>query len=93
MPLTFTWDSRKAARNERKHRITFEEASTIFRDEQEVMISDPEHSAKEERFVSLGVSDQGRLLTVSYTESGEAIRIISARLATSSEHLEYVNGT
>ena len=87
--MEFEWDSRKAERNRRKHGISFEEAVTIFSDPDELTIYDPDHSISEERFVSIGQSNAGRLVVVGYTERGSTIRIIFARRATQLERLDY----
>ena len=89
MPLTFEWDPKKAAANRRKHRVTFEEAVTIFGDPSELMIPDPAHSIHEERFISVGLSDRGRILLVAYTEAASVVRIISAREADKYERRQY----
>lgn len=89
MPLTFEWDPEKARSNLQKHRVSFEEASTVFGDPKSLTIGDADHSIGEARFLDLGLSRAGRLLVVSYTERGEKIRLISARLATASERREY----
>ena len=85
MGLRFEWDGGKAAANLKKHGVSFEEATTIFSDPLSLTISDPDHSASEARFLDLGMSHQGRFLVVSYTERGDDIRIISARVATRRE--------
>lgn len=90
--MRFAWDAKKAAANLRKHGVSFEEAATVFRDTLSATGSDPDHSIGEHRFVTLGVSKQGRLLAVSHTEEGEVIRIISARLATRQERKIYEEG-
>ena len=87
------WDPEKARSNLRKHGVTFEEAAWVFRDVLSVTISDPLHSTEESRFVTIGRSDRGRILVVVHSEVGEAIRIISARLATRRERREYEEGT
>lgn len=89
--LTFEWNSRKAAENRRKHRVSFEEAKSAFLDENARVIADPDHSADEDRFVLLGLSIQLRLLIVvhCYRESENVIRIISARKADPSERRQY----
>ena len=87
--MHFEWDSKKAITNQRKHGITFEEASSALRDPFSATAHDPDHSEKEIRFVTFGISSQGRLLTVSHTERGNAVRIISARLATNTERQIY----
>ena len=87
--LSFEWDRRKAESNLRRHGVSFVEATTVFGDALSTTISDPDHSVSEQRFIDLGRSHRGRLLVVSYTERGERIRIISARLATRSERNQY----
>jgi len=78
--VEFEWDRNKADNNQRKHGISFSEASTVFGDSSELIISEPDHSQEEYRFLSLGKSVFGNLLLVSYTERQEnRIRIISAR--------------
>ena len=89
MALRFTWDALKAARNARKHGVTFEEALTVFADPLSITIRDPDHSFDEERFILLGLSQRGRLLVVVHTERGEGIRLISARLAMPGERKAY----
>lgn len=86
-----TWDLRKATANISKHGVSFEEAQTAFFDDCARLIDDPDHSAEEERFVLLRYSFQARCLLVShgYRESDSAIRLISARRATSREEKEY----
>jgi uncharacterized DUF497 family protein len=88
----FEWDAAKAAKNLRKHRVSFEEASSVFYDPLAVTGADPDHSEAEERLVTFGLSSEDQLLVVSHTERGEAIRIISARLATQSERRIYEEG-
>ena len=83
------WDLTKAANNERKHGVTFEEAATVFLDPLEATIPDPDHSHGEDRWVSMGYSDRGRLLVVVYVERGPLLRIISARLANKREQGAY----
>lgn len=90
--MRFEWHGHKAAANIEKHRVSFEEAATVFADELSLTGSDPDHSAGESRFVTFGLSAAGRLLVVAYTERGERIRIISARLATRSERMLYEEG-
>ncbi len=90
--MKFTWDRKKASDNLRKHGLSFEEASTVFRDVLSTTGSDPDHSVGEHRFVTFGISKQGRFLVVSHTEVGNVIRIISARLATRQERQIYEKG-
>lgn len=87
--MHFEWDAKKAAINKRKHGVTFEEASSALRDSFSATAYDRDHSGYEERFVTFGISSKGRLLAVAHTERGDAIRIISARLATNSERQIY----
>jgi uncharacterized DUF497 family protein len=78
MSLRFDWDQTKAKQNLKKHRVSFEEASTVFGDPLARTIHDPLHSGEEGRLVSLGESHRKRLLVVVFTERGDKIRIISA---------------
>lgn len=89
MALHFEWDERKAESSLRAHGVSFREASTVFADPLSITISDPDHSTSEMRFVDIGLSHRGRLLVVSYTERGNRIRLISARLATRNERKQY----
>jgi uncharacterized DUF497 family protein len=88
----FEWDSVKAAQNLRKHRVSFQEASSIFYDPLAVTGADPDHSEDEERLVTFGLSSAGRFLVVAHTQRAEAIRVISARIATQSERRIYEEG-
>jgi hypothetical protein len=90
--MRFEWDPRKAAANLRKHGISFEEATTALRDDLALTGRDPDHSTGEARYITFGVSSQGRLLVVSHTERGGLIRTISARTATKSERKIYEEG-
>ncbi len=89
--MEFTWDEAKAAINLQKHKVSFEEAKTVFDDEEALFMSDPDHSDKEERFILLGMSTLLRLLVVChcYRENDDVIRIISARKATKNETNTY----
>lgn len=86
------WDPVKAAINVAKHGVTFHEASTVFDDPNSTTGFDPGHSGNEDRFITAGISDQGRLLIVWHTDRGDAIRIIGARKATKRERENYSNG-
>ena len=90
-PLRFESDPRKAAANLRKHGVSFEDAQTVFADENAKLIDDPDHSDDEERFILLGLSSTLRLLVVAhcYRVEGNVIRIISARKAEPSEGQYY----
>lgn len=90
--MHFEWDPVKARRNLRKHGVTFEEASSVFYDSLAVTGADPDYSEGEERMVTFGVSSSGRLLVVAHTERSDAIRIISARVATKHEGYIYEEG-
>jgi hypothetical protein len=89
MGLLFEWDPKKARLNLKRHGVSFDEASTAFRDPLSQTVEDPLHSENEERFVLIGRSIQGRLLIIIHTDRGERIRIISSRLATKNERLKY----
>lgn len=86
------WDELKAAANLTKHGISFDEAMTVFNDPLFVDFFDPDHSHSEHRYIIIGESQQKRLLVVSYTERGSALRIISARQATALERRQYEEG-
>jgi uncharacterized DUF497 family protein len=87
--LEFEWDPRKAAANLARHKVSFEEAATVFGDPLGRIVADPRHSAIEERLALLGISKERRLLAVMHTERTEAVRIISARRATRPERRDY----
>ena len=92
--VTFAWNPNKNEINKRKHHVSFEEAQTVFYDDDALVIHDPEHSQEEDRFLILGFSMQARLLVVChcYRESEAVIRIISARIATRNESNQYNEG-
>ena len=90
--LRFEWHGPKAAANLAKHRVTFDEAKTVFADPLGRITDDPRHSEGEEGFALLGQSDRHRLLVVMFTERGETIHLISARKATRRERREYEQG-
>lgn len=89
--LKFEWDNNKNEINKTKHGISFEEAQTVFYDQDALVIDDPEHSIEEERFIILGFSKKANLLVVChcYRESDSIIRLISARKATKTERSYY----
>jgi hypothetical protein len=89
MPYRFAWDRRRADANLRKHGISFDEASTVFDDPSFITVVDDEHSVDEERYITIGVSSQRRLLMVAHTDRSGRIRIISAREATKKEERFY----
>jgi len=90
--MQFEWDPNKAAANERKHKVSFHEAATVFSDPMAITFSDPDHSIDEERFITFGFSRMERLLVVSHTPRGDRTRIISARLTTRQERRIYEEG-
>ena len=85
--IVFEWDKNKNLSNIKKHKVSFEEAMSIFYDDNAKLIADPHHSPDEERFLLLGISSKLRLLVVchSYRKNDNAIRIISARKDTKYE--------
>jgi len=89
MSPSFEWDEEKAQVNEQKHGVSFEEAATVFADPLAAIFADPDHSQEEEREIIVGHSERNRLLIVSFTERGSAVRIISARVATPRERRDY----
>ena len=89
--IRFEWDARKAAANRRKHGVSFEEARSVFLDEDALLRSDEDHSEDEDRFLLLGLSGRLRTLVVChcYRQEDEVIRLISARKASSDERRQY----
>jgi len=90
--MIFEWDPEKARSNIRKHKVSFEEAATALRDPMSATGLDPDHSVSEERFVTFGVSERGRLLVVAHADKDDTIRIISAREASKGEKRIYEEG-
>ena len=93
MQTLFEWDRDKAKANLRKHGVGVEEAQTVFTDPLSITLPDPDHSADEERFIDIGMSDNHRVLVVMYTERGPRIRLISVRRATLAERKQYEEET
>jgi uncharacterized DUF497 family protein len=89
MALIFEWDEEKGTANAIKHGVAFTEAGTFFGDEQSITIPDLKHSQDEPRFITMGMSQAGRLLVVIHTERGNHLRIISARPASRKERNQY----
>jgi hypothetical protein len=87
--VNFEWDLDKAARNRRKHGVSFQEAATVFGDTLAMTYHDPDHSSMEQRFITIGMSSARRVLIVAHTDRGENVRIISARKATRRERKHY----
>lgn len=95
---SFEWDPNKAVANRRKHGIGFEQAATVFSDTLAVSIYDEDHSGDEERWVTLGQTENGTLLVIAHTyqaisNTEAAVRIISARAATKHEQRNYEHNT
>ena len=92
--ITFSWDDQKNKANDKKHGVSFEEAQSVFFDENAIEFSDPDHSEDEDRFLMLGLSHRLRILVVCncLRKGGSEIRIISARKATKKEQKTYIGG-
>lgn len=89
MAYTFEWDAAKADNNRRTHGVTFDEASTVFGDPLAILLPDPDHSVKEQRYLVLGMSNRRRLLVVAFAERPPRTRLISARRANRKERRRY----
>ncbi|WP_442942399.1 BrnT family toxin [Nostoc sp.] len=89
LDMEFEWDKSKATANLTKHGVSFEETKTVFDNVLAVIFDDEAHSVGEKRDIIIGHSRNNRLLLISFTERSNAIRIISARLATRKEHEDY----
>jgi len=87
--VIYEWDARKATSNLRQHRVSFAEAISVFLDPAALTFEDPDHSDDEDREITIGISDRGRVLFISQCLRGDRIRIISARRATSREKKQY----
>ena len=85
----FEWDGEKARRNVERHRVSFEEAATVFDEPLFVTFVDDEHSIDEERYITIGLSNRGRLLMLAHADRHQRIRLISARRATAKEEEFY----
>lgn len=91
--MEFEWDPRKAAKNLRKHSVSFTEAATVFGDGLSITVHDPDHSAEEDRCITIGWSNRYRLLMVAHADRGDRVRIISARELTRAERKAYEQET
>ena len=92
--MRFEWDSKKATANLKKHRVGFDEATTVFNDSLAFIFDDDEYSADEHREIIIGHSILNRLILVCFTERSEdVVRIFSARLATRKEREDYEENT
>jgi uncharacterized DUF497 family protein len=85
----YEWDANKASKNSQKHGVALDEAATVFDDPMFITVVDDEHSADEERYITIGMSSLNRLLMVAHTDRGGRIRIMGARRATKKEELFY----
>ena len=88
--MIYEWDPKKASANLKKHKVGFEEATTVFTDPFALTFDDPDHSLEEDRFITVGTSSRQRLLFISHADRGQDhVRIVSARPATKSEAHAY----
>jgi uncharacterized DUF497 family protein len=87
--MQFAWDQKKASNNLAKHGVSFEEAATVFGDPLSKTFPDPDHSMEEQRFIIIGLSEQGKIVVVAHTDDGAIVRIISVREATRGERKSY----
>ena len=90
--MKFEWDPRKADSNLNKHGVSFQEAASVFGDVLSITYHDPDHSAREQRFITVGMSRAGRVLMVAHTDRKDNVRIISARKTTRQERRYYEKG-
>ena len=90
--MEFEWDDDKADANEKKHGVSFTEAETVFGDALALTGYDPDHSDEEDRYITMGISIEDRLLVISHTDRGNKVRIISARVASRKERRDYEDG-
>ena len=93
MPYQFEWNGEKSEKNLLMHKVSFDEAATVFDDMLSVTFPDPDHSIKELREITIGLSVKNRLLLVFSTERNNIIRIFSARKATKKERKKYEEST
>ena len=87
--MEFEWDREKAKKNLKKHKVSFDDAMTVFYDPLSATFDDPDHSINEQRLITVGYSSRSRLLVVLHTERGKIIRIINARPATAHERKKH----
>ena len=90
--MVYEWNAAKAKANIQKHGVSFDEAATIFLDPLALTFPDPQHSAQEQREITIGQSNQRRAVFVSHCPRGDRIRIISARKTTQGERRQYEEG-
>lgn len=87
--MNFEWDPQKAESNQKKHGVSFQEAASVLGDALSTTYPDPDHSVREHRFITVGMSRLGRVLIVAHTDRGDNVRIISARKTTRQERRYY----
>ena len=87
--MEFEWNPKKAELNLRKHKVSFQEAATVFGDDFAATVHDPDHSTEEDRYITIGMSNRRRLLIVSHTERNKRVRMMSARELTRAEREAY----
>lgn len=90
--MIYEWDPEKAKRNLREHRVSFEEAASVFLDPLAITYPDPDHSNEKDREITIGYSTNQRLLFVSHVQRRNRTRIISARAATRRERKQHEEG-
>jgi uncharacterized DUF497 family protein len=90
--MDFEWDPEKDEANQRKHGVSFDEASTVFGDPLALTIIDPDHSEHEQRFLTTGTSARQRLIIVAHTDRADRIRLIGARAVSAAERRTYERG-
>ena len=90
--MKFEWDPQKADSNLKKHGVSFQEAASVFGDALSITYYDPDHSMREHRFITVGMSRSGSVLMVAHTDRGDSIRIINARKTTRKERRYYEEG-
>jgi len=90
--IKILWAEKKNRQNIRKHKVDFNEAKTIFDDPLQISMNDPDHSFDERRYITIGISEQNRLLIIAHTFGDDKIRIIMARKPTRRERKNYEEG-
>ena len=90
--MEFEWDPQKADSNLKKHTVSFQEGASVLGDPLSITYPHPDHSATENRFITVGVSRSGSVLMLAHTDRGDNIRIISERTATRKERRYYEEG-
>ena len=90
--MIIEWDPAKAARNERKHGVSFHQAATVLEDPLSTTFPDPDHSVEERRYITIGQSTTGRILVVAHADRQDTVRLISARRPAPRERRFYEEG-